>query len=93
MRNLDRIISETIHREINKLIREAEDGGDKKINAIKNEIVNKFAYSPIKNIPHLIPEYSVAYPATNSASCSSKSNGVLFVSANPAIVNKINAKG
>ena len=32
----------------------------KKIKAIKNEIVNKFAYSPIKNIPHLIPEYSVA---------------------------------
>lgn len=65
----------------------------KKIKATKNEIVKRLAYSPIKNIPHLNPEYSVAYPATNSASCSNKSNGVLFVSANPAIVNRINAKG
>ena len=36
MRNLDRIISETIHREINKLIR--EDGGDKKKKFIKTNI-------------------------------------------------------
>ena len=40
MRNLDRIISETIHREINKLIREAEGGGDKKKKFIRRKTVN-----------------------------------------------------
>lgn len=40
MRNLDRIISETIHREINKLIREAEGGGDKKKKFIRKKTVN-----------------------------------------------------
>ena len=40
MRNLDRIISETIHREINKLIREAEDGGVKKKKFIRRKTVN-----------------------------------------------------
>lgn len=40
MRNLDRIISETIHREINKLIREAEDGGGNKKKFIRRKTVN-----------------------------------------------------
>ena len=44
--------------------------------------INKiFAYSPNQNIAYIIPEYSVWYPATNSASASGKSNGGLLVSA------------
>ena len=33
-------------------------------------------------------EYSTLYPATNSASASTRSNGVLFVSANEVIINR-----
>ena len=51
-----------------------------------NEHINNiFAYSPSQNIAYIIPEYSVWYPATNSASASGKSNGGLFVSANAEI--------
>lgn len=39
-------------------------------------------YSAKKNIAKIIDEYSVLYPATNSASASVKSKGVRFVSAN-----------
>ena len=39
-------------------------------------------YSPRKNIAKVIAEYSTLQPATNSASASGKSKGVLFVSAN-----------
>ena len=44
-------------------------------------ISKMFAYSPSQNIAYIIPEYSVWYPATNSASASGKSKGGLFVSA------------
>lgn len=54
---------------------------------ITNEMVSIVAYSPIKNIPHFKPLYSVIYPDTILASCSSKSNGILFVSAKLAIKN------
>ena len=49
-------------------------------------------YSAKKNIAKIIDEYSVLYPATNSASASVKSKGVLFVSANIDI-KKIIAQG
>ena len=49
-----------------------------------------FAYSPSQNIAYIIPEYSVWYPATNSASASGRSNGGLFVSANAEIKNITN---
>ena len=53
--------------------------------------INKiFAYSPNQNIAYIIPEYSVWYPATNSASASGKSNGGLFVSANAETKKIIN---
>ena len=48
-------------------------------------ISNIFAYSPNQNIAYIIPEYSVWYPATSSASASGKSNGGLFVSAKAEI--------
>ena len=48
-------------------------------------INNIFAYSPNQNIAYIIPEYSVWYPATNSASASGKSKGGLFVSARAEI--------
>ena len=44
-----------------------------------------FAYSPNQNIAYIMPEYSVWYPATNSASASGKSNGGRLVSANAEI--------
>ena len=48
--------------------------------------INKMlAYSPNQNIAYIMPEYSVWYPATNSASASGKSKGGLFVSANAEI--------
>jgi hypothetical protein len=42
-------------------------------------------YSAKKNRANDIAEYSVLYPATNSASASGKSNGVRFVSAKQAM--------
>ena len=51
-----------------------------------NAHINKiFAYSPNQNIAYIIPEYSVWYPATNSASASGRSNGGLLVSAKDEI--------
>lgn len=44
-------------------------------------------YSPTKNIPNFIPEYSEWYPATNSLSASGISNGRRCVSAIPAMKN------
>src|SRR6056300_630567 len=44
-------------------------------------IKRMFAYSPSQNIAYIIPEYSVWYPATSSASASGKSNGGRLVSA------------
>ena len=52
-------------------------------------IINIFAYSPNENKANPIPEYSVLYPETNSASASGKSNGALFVSAKQEIKNII----
>jgi hypothetical protein len=49
---------------------------------IKTEDIKSILeYSPKKNAANKIPEYSILYPETNSASASTKSNGVLFVSA------------
>ena len=48
-------------------------------------IKRMFAYSPSQNMAYIIPEYSVWYPATNSASASGKSKGGLLVSANAEI--------
>src|SRR5215467_12268148 len=45
-------------------------------------------YSPTKNMPNFIPEYSEWYPATSSLSASGMSNGVRRVSARPAMTNK-----
>ena len=51
-----------------------------------NAHINKiFAYSPNQNIEYIIPEYSVWYPATNSAYASGKSKGGLLVSAKAEI--------
>ena len=64
----------------------------------KNKQTNKLdiniilLYSAKKNIAKIIDEYSVLYPATNSASASVKSNGVRFVSANIEM-KKIIAQG
>jgi len=58
----------------------------------KLDINNMFEYSAKKNIAKIIDEYSVLYPATNSASASVKSNGVRFVSASIEI-KKIIAHG
>src|SRR5664280_2270148 len=52
-------------------------------------------YSPTKNIPNFIPEYSEWYPAINSPSASGISKGSRCVSAIPAIkktINPINSK-
>jgi len=46
-------------------------------------------YSARKKIAKAKPEYSTLYPATNSASASGKSKGVLFVSAKAEIKNII----
>ncbi len=46
-------------------------------------------YSAKKNNANAIAEYSTLYPATNSASASGKSKGVLLVSANATIKNII----
>lgn len=48
----------------------------------KADINNILQYSPKKNNAKIIEEYSILYPATNSASASGKSKGALFVSAN-----------
>ena len=53
----------------------------------KAHINRIFAYSPNQNIAYIMPEYSVWYPATNSASASGKSNGGRFVSAKAEIKN------
>lgn len=45
-------------------------------------------YSAINNTAKKTDEYSTLYPATNSASASTKSKGVLFVSAKEVIKNK-----
>lgn len=51
-------------------------------------LINKILpYSAINKIANNTEEYSTLYPATNSASASTKSNGVLFVSANDVITN------
>ena len=50
-------------------------------NAFSVDIIIIFPYSARKNIAKIIEEYSTLYPATNSASASGKSKGVLFVSA------------
>jgi hypothetical protein len=42
-------------------------------------------YSPRKNKPNDIDEYSTLYPATSSDSASGRSKGALFVSANVEI--------
>ena len=51
----------------------------------KAHINKMFAYSPNQNMAYIIPEYSVWYPATNSASASGRSKGGRLVSANAEI--------
>jgi hypothetical protein len=46
-------------------------------------------YSPKKKNTKIIPECSVKKPATSSLSASGKSNGVLLVSANAEIKNRV----
>jgi len=48
---------------------------------VKEDIRIMFEYSPKKNKANPMAEYSVKYPATNSASASGKSKGARFVSA------------
>src|SRR3954464_9819280 len=50
-------------------------------------------YSPMKNIPNFIPEYSEWNPAMSSLSASGISNGRRCVSAIPATKNKNNPIG
>jgi len=70
----------------------------KKSQPPKNKIIKRpdikkiLEYSPKKKAANKIPEYSILYPATNSASASPKSKGVLLVSAKIDI-KKIIAKG
>ena len=53
----------------------------------KHDIKNIFEYSAKKKNAKVTLEYSVEYPATNSASASGKSNGCRFVSAKITIKN------
>ena len=48
---------------------------------VKLHMIIIFPYSAKKNDANAIALYSTLYPATNSASASGRSNGVLFVSA------------
>src|SRR2546425_3397083 len=57
------------------------------------QIVMMFEYSPRKNSPNFMLEYSVWNPATSSDSASGRSNGVRFVSASAVIMNSRNATG
>src|SRR5947208_12345363 len=57
------------------------------------QIVMMFEYSPRKNSPKRMLEYSVWKPATSSDSASGRSNGVRFVSASAVIMNSRNATG
>jgi len=53
----------------------------KKRMAVNEDIRIMFEYSPKKKRANPIAEYSVKYPATNSASASGKSKGARLVSA------------
>jgi hypothetical protein len=56
-----------------------------------NVDINKIlAYSAKKNKTNPTAEYSTLYPETNSDSASGKSKGILLVSANAEIKNRIN---
>src|SRR5580765_4325475 len=57
------------------------------------QMVMMLAYSPRKNSPNFMLEYSVWNPATSSDSASPRSNGVRFVSANAVIMNIKKATG
>ena len=58
--------------------------------ALKELIITIEQYSPKKKNTKIIAECSVKNPATNSDSASWRSKGVLLVSANIEIKNKIN---
>jgi hypothetical protein len=59
-----------------------------KKNIVDKALINIILpYSAINNIANGMAEYSTLYPATNSASASTRSNGVRFVSANEVITN------
>jgi hypothetical protein len=62
----------------------------KKIELVTTDITNILLYSARKKKEKSIDEYSRLYPATNSASASGKSKGVLFVSASAQIKNTTN---
>src|SRR5207247_2617728 len=57
------------------------------------QMVMMFEYSPRKNRPNFMLEYSVWNPATSSDSASGRSNGVRFVSASAASMNMMKATG
>src|SRR5262249_691267 len=57
------------------------------------QITIMFMYSPRKNSPHFMLEYSVWNPATSSASASGRSKGARLVSANAVIMKVTNARG
>src|SRR5208283_5427924 len=57
----------------------------KKRMLISEEIRITPRYSPTKNMPNFMPEYSEWKPATNSLSASGRSNGRRRVSATPAM--------
>ena len=60
----------------------------KKRIVISEEISVTPRYSPTKNMPNFMPEYSEWNPATSSLSASGRSNGSRRVSATPAIRNR-----
>src|SRR5262245_9995388 len=57
------------------------------------QITIMFMYSPRKNSPHFMLEYSVWNPATSSASASGRSKGARLVSASAVIMKITNATG
>src|SRR5258705_13500978 len=57
------------------------------------QMVMMFEYSPRKNRPNFMLEYSVWKPATSSDSASGRSNGVRFVSASAVIMKMTNPTG
>src|SRR6476661_2714993 len=61
-------------------------------NVATQVMVTMLAYSDMKKQANFMLLYSVWKPATSSFSASGKSNGTRFVSAKPAIMNRMNEK-
>src|SRR6056297_3456250 len=56
------------------------------------EVTTTPTYSPTKNMPNFMPEYSVWNPAVNSCSASGRSKGSRCDSARPATTNATKPK-